>query len=112
MHELGLKAGVTLNPATPTAALAEGVRYADLVLCMSVNPGWGGQSFIEASVERLRELGRMLRPGTALEVDGGVGPQTIARVHEAGANLLVAGSAIYGQPSPGDAYRALVAAVS
>ena len=110
IHELGLKAGVTLNPATPTAALAEAARYADLLLCMSVNPGWGGQSFIEASVERLGQL------GDAAARHGARGrrrrrPATIGRVHEAGANLLVAGSAIYGQPSPGEAYRALVAAV-
>ncbi len=95
-----MTAGVTLNPATPVAAVREAARYADLLLCMSVNPGWGGQSFIEASVDRLRELTALLRPGMGLEVDGGVGPQTIERCRSAGANLMVAGSAIYDQPSP------------
>jgi ribulose-phosphate 3-epimerase len=111
-HELGLRAGVTINPATPTSALVEAVRYADLLLCMSVNPGWGGQSFIEASIDRLREMRALLRPGMALEVDGGVSRDTIERVHEAGANLLVAGSAIYGQPDPAAAYHELVGMVS
>ena len=63
IHELGMTAGATLNPATPTAALREAAREADLLLCMSVNPGWGGQSFIEASIERLGELRALLRPG-------------------------------------------------
>jgi ribulose-phosphate 3-epimerase len=109
LHELGLRAGVTLNPATPTAALIEAARYADVLLCMSVNPGWGGQRFIEASLERLGAMRRLLRPGMGLEVDGGVGPATIEGCVRAGANLLVAGSAIYEQPSPGEAYAALLA---
>jgi ribulose-phosphate 3-epimerase len=112
MHELGLGAGVTLNPATPTASLVEAARYADLLLCMSVNPGWGGQRFIEASIERLRAMRELLRPGMALEVDGGIAHGTIERVHEAGANLLVAGSAVYGQPDPAAAYHTLCDAVA
>ena len=111
IHELGMTAGVTLNPATPVAALHEAARYADLLLCMSVNPGWGGQRFIEASVERLGALRQLLRPGMGLEVDGGVGPATIERCHAAGANVMVAGSAIYDDPSPGDAWKALAALV-
>ena len=111
IHELGMTAGVTLNPATPTAQLREAARSADLLLCMSVNPGWGGQAFIEASPDRLRELAAMLRPGMGLEIDGGVGPGTIDACRAAGANLLVAGSAIYRQPSPGDAFRALATRV-
>jgi ribulose-phosphate 3-epimerase len=75
---------------------------------MSVDPGWGGQRFIEASYERLADLAGRIRLGTGLEVDGGIGPATLAPCHRAGANLLAAGSAIYAQPSPGDAYRALV----
>ena len=109
IHELGMTAGVTLNPATPTAAVSEAARDADLLLCMSVSPGWGGQRFIESSIERLGELRAMLRPGMGLEVDGGVGAATIERCRAAGANLMVAGSAIYDQPSPADAWRALVA---
>jgi ribulose-phosphate 3-epimerase len=109
IHELGLTAGATLNPGTPTAALREAGREADVLLCMSVNPGWGGQKFIEASIERLGELKALLRPGMGLEVDGGVGTATIARCAAAGANLYVAGSAIYDQPSPGEAWKALSA---
>ena len=112
MHELGMQAGATLNPATPTSALREAARVADLLLCMSVNPGWGGQTFIEASIDRLRELRELVRPGMGLEVDGGIAPATIARCHAAGANLMVAGSAIYGEPSPGDAWRELSALVA
>jgi ribulose-phosphate 3-epimerase len=109
IHELGMTAGVTLNPATPVGALREAAREADVLLCMSVNPGWGGQSFIESSIQRLGELTELLRPGMGLEVDGGVGPATIERCRSAGANLMVAGSAIYAQPSPGEAWKALTA---
>jgi ribulose-phosphate 3-epimerase len=112
LHELGMGAAVTLNPATPVEALSEAVRYVDHALCMSVNPGWGGQRFIEASYDRLRALRAMLPEDRGLEVDGGVSPKTVTQVHEAGANLLVAGSAIYDAPSPGEAYQALVAAVT
>jgi len=107
-----MTAGATLNPATPTAALREAAREADLLLCMSVNPGWGGQKFIEASIDRLGELRALLRPGMGLEVDGGIAPATIARCHTAGANLMVAGSAIYGQLSPGEAWQGLSALVA
>jgi len=109
MHDLGMGAGVTINPATPVGALREAAREADLLLCMSVNPGWGGQKFIESSLERLGELQALLRPGMGLEVDGGVGPATIERCRAAGANLMVAGAAIYAQPSPGEAWKALTA---
>ena len=112
IHELGMGAAVTLNPATPVEALSEAVRYVDHALCMSVNPGWGGQRFIEASYERLRALRAMLPDDRGLEVDGGVSPKTVTQVHEAGANLLVAGSAIYDAPSPGEAYQGLLAAVT
>jgi ribulose-phosphate 3-epimerase len=110
IHELGMRAGVTLNPSTPTAAISDAIRYADHVLCMSVDPGWGGQAFIEESYARLGELRQRLLPGMGLEIDGGVGPKNARATVDAGANLVVACSAIYGQPSPGDAYRAIVAA--
>jgi ribulose-phosphate 3-epimerase len=113
IHDLGCRAGVTLNPATPVEALAEAARYADVLLCMSVNPGWGGQAFIPATLDRLprmRELAAQ-RDGVAVEVDGGVHAGTVADVYRAGANVLVAGSAIFGAPSPADAYRELVGLV-
>ncbi len=115
IRELGCRAGVTLNPATPVEALTEAARYADVLLCMSVNPGWGGQAFIPASLERLprmRELAAVRAEPVQVEVDGGVGPSTIADVHRAGANILVAGSAVFASASPADAYRGLVDLVS
>ena len=111
IKQLGCRAGVTLNPATPVGALAEAARYADVLLCMSVNPGFGGQAFIAATLDRLplmRELAEGRAEPVQVEVDGGVGPATIADVHRAGANIMVAGSAVFSTPAPGDAYRELV----
>jgi ribulose-phosphate 3-epimerase len=111
IHDLGCRAGVTLNPATPVAALEEAARYADVLLCMSVNPGFGGQAFIPATLDRLplmRELAERRAEPVQVEVDGGIGPTTIADVHRAGANIMVAGSAVFSTPAPGDAYRGLV----
>jgi ribulose-phosphate 3-epimerase len=111
IHDLGCRAGVTLNPATPVSSLDEAARYADVLLCMSVNPGFGGQAFIPATLDRLpfmRELAEQRAEPVQVEVDGGVGPRTIADVHRAGANILVAGSAVFSTPAPGDAYRELV----
>ncbi len=110
IHGLGCRAGVTLNPATPVDAVTEAVRYADVLLCMSVNPGWGGQDFIPATLDRLprlRELAAAEPRPIAVEVDGGVHTGTVADVHRAGANVLVAGSAIFTAASPADAYLEL-----
>jgi ribulose-phosphate 3-epimerase len=99
IKELGCRAGVTLNPATPAASLQEIVRYVDLVLVMTVNPGFGGQSYIEGIEAKIRQVRAMLDDQglqAELEVDGGIGPDTAARVVRAGANVLVAGSAIFG----------------
>jgi ribulose-phosphate 3-epimerase len=115
IHELGCRAGVTLNPATPVSAIGEAARYADVLLCMSVNPGFGGQAFIPATLDRLprmRELAESRTEPVQVEVDGGVAPETVAEAHRAGANIMVAGSAVFSQPSPGDAFRALSAAVA
>jgi ribulose-phosphate 3-epimerase len=112
--QLGCRAGATLNPATPVHALSEAARYADVLLCMSVNPGWGGQAFIPASLERLGRLRGLIadRAGVAIEVDGGIHSQTVADAYRAGANILVAGSAVFSAPSPGEAYRELVELVT
>ena len=110
IHDLGCRAGVTLNPGTPVEAIAEAARYADVLLCMSVNPGWGGQSFIPATLDRLPKMRALAaeRESVAVEVDGGIHDATIADAHAAGANILVAGSAIFGAPSAAEAYRGLV----
>jgi ribulose-phosphate 3-epimerase len=98
IHELGLAAGVTLNPATPLSSLVEILPYVDLVLIMSVNPGFGGQSYIPTStgrIARLREMLDAIDSKAELEVDGGINAETVQTVVEAGATVLVAGSAIF-----------------
>jgi ribulose-phosphate 3-epimerase len=96
---LGKKAGVVLNPATSPVAVAEILTDVDLVLVMTVNPGFGGQKFIPTTLDKIRRLRRMIdnvRPDIELEVDGGIDPETTPQVVEAGARVLVAGSAIFG----------------
>lgn len=98
IKELGCRAGVTLNPATPAASLQEILRFVDLVLVMTVNPGFGGQRYIDGSEAKIGRVRAMLEAEglqAELEVDGGIGPDTAARVVRAGANVLVAGSAIF-----------------
>jgi ribulose-phosphate 3-epimerase len=99
IHQAGMKAGVALNPATSIETIREIVPYVDLVLVMSVNPGFGGQKFIETSIEKIRSVRGLLdetgRPEAELEVDGGVAAGTIDRVVRAGATVLVAGAAVY-----------------
>jgi ribulose-phosphate 3-epimerase len=115
IRDLGCRAGVTLNPATPVPAITEAARYADVLLCMSVNPGFGGQAFIPATLDRLplmRELASAQPDPVQVEVDGGVHTGTIADVHRAGATIMVAGSAIFSTRSPADAYRELAALVA
>ena len=109
IREAGCLAGLAINPGTPALAVSEAAGLADIALCMTVNPGWGGQAFIEASpgkVARLRELA----PDSLIEVDGGIDPQTAPSVAEAGAGLFVAGSAVFGAEDPGAAYQAIAAA--
>jgi len=110
IRALGKKAGVTLNPGTSEATVEHVIDLVDLILVMSVNPGFGGQSFIEGSVEKVARLRAMAagRP-IDIEVDGGVTPETAPAIVRAGANVLVAGSAVFkGGPS---AYRANIAAI-
>ena len=107
IHETGALAGVALNPGTPVEALAEVAAGVDLALCMSVNPGWGGQAFIPSSPGKIGRLRALLPPETPLEVDGGVDPGTIAACAEAGATVFVAGSAVFGTADPAAAYREL-----
>jgi ribulose-phosphate 3-epimerase len=109
IREAGCLAGIALNPATPVGALSELVGVADHVLCMTVNPGWGGQRFIPDSPSKVARL-RDLLPEAAIEVDGGIDEQTAGPVVDAGASLLVAGSAIFGSAEPAEAYRRIAAA--
>ena len=113
IHELGCRAGVTLNPATPVEAISEAAQYADVLLCMSVNPGWGGQSFIPATLDRLPRIRELRGPeAVAVEVDGGVARDTVAGVYRAGANILVAGSAVVRRRQPGRRLPELVDVVA
>jgi ribulose-phosphate 3-epimerase len=109
IRALGRKAGVSLNPATPESTVAHVLDLCDLILVMSVNPGFGGQTFISAALDKVRNLRAMVgtRP-IDIEVDGGVTPHNAGQLAAAGANALVAGSAVFKNP---DAYRANIAAI-
>ncbi|MBO0684299.1 MAG: ribulose-phosphate 3-epimerase, partial [Candidatus Dormibacteraeota bacterium] len=108
--EAGCKPGVALNPGTPVEALRELVPLVSMILVMTVEPGFGGQEFIETSPEKIRRV-RQLAPETDIEVDGGIDVRTAPLVAAAGASLLVAGSSIYGHPEGvGASIRALRAA--
>ena len=106
IRDEGCLAGVAVNPGTPVQALAEIGRQADMVLVMSVNPGWAGQSWIEGSERKLAEAGE-LAPDALIEVDGGVDGNTAGLAADSGADLLVAGSAIFGADDPAVAYEAI-----
>ena len=110
---LGKKAGVSLNPSTPAAAVSHVLDQVDLILVMTVNPGFGGQTFISEQVEKIRAIRTMIadRP-IELEVDGGINPGNAGSVVEAGAGVLVAGSAVFGGDDYATAIGALRAAVS
>ena len=99
IREKGIKAGVALNPATPLVSIEEILPYVDLVLLMSVNPGFGGQKFIETTLDKVKRLREMLDKGgheVLIQVDGGVNEEIGGRLREAGADVLVAGSYVYG----------------
>jgi ribulose-phosphate 3-epimerase len=111
VREQGALAGAALNPATPVEAVSEVASHVDLVLCMTVNPGWGGQSFIESSPAKVARLRALLEDRAPLEVDGGIDPRTAPACAEAGASVFVAGSAVFGAPDPPAAFRELAEAV-
>ncbi|MAD78707.1 MAG: ribulose-phosphate 3-epimerase [Planctomycetaceae bacterium] len=106
-HELGMTAGIAINPETPLERLDPVLEGFDLALVMSVHPGFGGQAFIEDSLEKTRILSSRLRPDQRLEMDGGVSPENAARVIEAGCDVLVAGSAIFRSVDRPAAIRAI-----
>jgi ribulose-phosphate 3-epimerase len=111
IREAGATAGAAICPSTPADSLAEIAQDTlDLALCMSVNPGWGNQEFIPASLSKLARMRAALPDWVAVEVDGGIHEATVSDAARAGANLLVAGSAVFGAAEPGEAYAALVSA--
>jgi ribulose-phosphate 3-epimerase len=105
----GCAAGVVINPGTPVEAVEPVAEIIDLCLVMSVNPGWGGQRYIPTSTERLARLRSLLPPEVVLEVDGGVSLETIDGARDAGTDLFVAGSSVFGADDPAAAFRALQA---
>ena len=110
IREAGCTAGAAVCPSTPAAALDDVARETlDLALCMSVNPGWGGQHFIEGSLDKLTRMRAALPDHVGLEVDGGIHDSTIEPAARAGANLLVAGMAVMGADDPAAAYSSLAA---
>lgn len=109
IRDLGCLAGVAINPGTPVEALTELRDLADIVLCMTVNPGWGGQSFLAGSPDKVSRLGPLI--GRAkIEVDGGIDADTAGSVAAAGASLFVAGSAVFGATDPAAAYSEIASA--
>ncbi|HEX8637150.1 MAG TPA: ribulose-phosphate 3-epimerase [Pyrinomonadaceae bacterium] len=111
IREAGGQAGIAINPATPLGALEEAVAHSDFVLLMSVNPGFGGQKFIQTSLDKLRRLRRMIDDRNLpvrIEIDGGIDAGNIKKVVEAGAEIIVAGSAVYGGGKPTEAVKDLI----
>jgi ribulose-phosphate 3-epimerase len=110
VRDAGCRPGIALCPSTPVQAVSELLGDFDLVLCMTVNPGWGGQRFLPRSLAKIERLRALVGPGPALEVDGGIDAQTAGPCAAAGAGVFVAGSAIFGAQDPAGAYAALAAA--
>lgn len=106
LHHMGLEAGVAINPATPVEVLDGLYDVIDLALVMTINPGWGGQPMIEATLEKVRRV-RRARPDLTIEIDGGVDPETLPRAIEAGANAFVIGSYLANSPSISEAMKEL-----
>jgi ribulose-phosphate 3-epimerase len=107
VHDAGCRAGLALCPSTPVVAVSELTEDIDLLLCMTVNPGWGGQQFLPGSVSKVERLRAAIGERPALEVDGGIDATTAGPCARAGATVFVAGSAVFGAPDPAAAYRAV-----
>ena len=111
VREAGAKAGIAINPATPIESLTEALPYADYILLMSVNPGFGGQKFIPTMLDKLRRLREMIVTrgfSTNIEIDGGIDGRNIGEIAAAGANIVVAGSAVFATDDPAEAVRELL----
>lgn len=111
IRDAGCRAGLALCPATPVIAAAEVAPELDVLLCMTVNPGWGGQAFIPSSLAKIERLRAMIGPDTALEVDGGIDARTAGPCARAGATLFVAGTSVFGSDDPAAAVEAIAKAV-
>jgi ribulose-phosphate 3-epimerase len=110
IHDAGMKAGVTLNPATPVSVLEDIIGDVEMVLLMSVNPGFGGQKFIENTIQKVKRLRRLIEESGSkalIEVDGGVQGETAPRLVAAGVDVLVSGSYVFNAPVPEDVIRQL-----
>jgi ribulose-phosphate 3-epimerase len=110
VRDAGLKAGLAINPATPPEFVMSLTDAFDQLLCMTVNPGWGGQPYIESSTAKVARLRELLGPDVPIEVDGGIDAETAGETAAAGATLFVAGSSIFGAEDPRAAYRDIAAA--
>jgi ribulose-phosphate 3-epimerase len=110
VRDAGLKAGLAINPATPPELVMSLTDAFDQLLCMTVNPGWGGQPYIESSTAKVARLRALLGPDVPIEVDGGIDAETAGETAAAGATLFVAGSSIFGAEDPRAAYRDIAAA--
>jgi len=109
IRELGCLAGIAFNPATPVEAIAELSGFADIMLCMTINPGWGGQKLIESTLDKVTRTAQ-LEGGAKVEVDGGIHAETAGPAAAAGASLFVAGSAVFGSDDPAAAYTEIATA--
>lgn len=115
IREAGGKSGIAINPATPLVSLEEALPFADFVLIMSVNPGFGGQKFIQTALDKVRRLKMMIDDRglpTRIEIDGGIDATNIAKVVDAGAEIIVAGSAVYGKGEATKAVQELIEATT
>jgi len=112
VREAGCLAGLAICPGTSAGLVHEVAHDIDVLLCMTVNPGWGGQEFIEHSIQKLERLKRLLPPEVVIEVDGGIDAETAPRCAAAGASMFVAGSAVFGGPDPGTAYEEIERSVN
>jgi ribulose-phosphate 3-epimerase len=109
IRDAGCNAGIVINPGTPVDVVEPVAEIIDLCLVMSVNPGWGGQRYIPSSTERIAHLRGMLPPEVVMEVDGGITLETIDEAREAGVDVFVAGSSVFGAADPAAAFKALAA---
>lgn len=115
IREAGGQAGIAINPATPLVSLEEALPFADYILLMSVNPGFGGQKFIKTALDKLRRLKAMIQERglpTRIEIDGGIDASNIGEIVAAGADIIVAGSAVFGKGNPTQSVRQLIDAAT